>query len=70
MPSQHDAILLNELKNNAGDKPLVAAIQKSRSEQLDQVVVGQLYDQKSVGRHNVAVGKIQAYDEVLELLQA
>ena len=70
MPSQHEKILLAELKNNAGYRPLVAMLEKKKAEQLDQVVVSQLFDQKSVGRHNVAVGKIQAYKEILELLQA
>ena len=70
MPSQHDQTLLNELKNSPGYQTLVASIEKKKEEQLDQVVVSQLFDQKSVGRHNVAVGKIQAYKEILELLQA
>ena len=70
MTSQHDQILLNELKNSPGYQPLVALIEKRKGEQLDQVLVGQLFDQKSVGRHNVAVGKIQAFSEVLDLLQA
>ncbi len=70
MLSQHEKILLAELKNSPGFIPLVAILNKKKEEQLDQVVVGQLFDQKSVGRHNVAVGKIQALIEVLDILQA
>ena len=67
---QHDKLLLLELRNSPGYKPLVSLIEKKITEQLDQVVVAQLFDQKSVGRHNVAVGKIQALQEVLEAIQA
>jgi|TARA_Y100000310_G_scaffold2511_2_gene3233 hypothetical protein len=68
--SQHDKILLSELKHSPGYKPLVAMLEKKKEEQLDQVVVTQLFDQKSVGRHNVAIGKIQVLQELLEVLQA
>ena len=68
--SQHDKILLSELKHSPGYKPLVALLEKKREEQLDQVVVTQLFDQKSVGRHNVSIGKIQVLQELLEVLQA
>tara|TARA_Y100000296_G_C5164128_1_gene253570 strand:+ start:536 stop:751 length:216 start_codon:yes stop_codon:yes gene_type:complete len=68
--SQHDKILLSELKHSPGCKPLVAMLEKKKEEQLDQVVVTQLFDQKSVGRHNVAIGKIQVLQELLEVLQA
>ena len=67
---QHDKLLLLELRNSPGYKPLVGLIEKKITEQLDQVVVAQLFDQKSVGRHNVAVGKVQALREVLEAIQA
>ena len=67
---QHDKLLLLELRNSPGYKPLVSMIEKKITEQLDQVVVAQLFDQKSVGRHNVAVGKVQALREVLEAIQA
>ena len=68
--SQHDKILLSELKHSPGYKPLVAMLEKKKEEQLDQVVVTQLFDQKSVGRHNVSIGKIQVLQELLEVLQA
>ena len=67
---QHDKLLLLELRNSPGYKPLGSLIEKKITEQLDQVVVAQLFDQKSVGRHNVAVGKVQALREVLEAIQA
>ena len=67
---QHDKILLAELKHSPGYKPLVDLLEKKKEEQHDQVVVAQLFDQKSVGRHNVAVGKIQVLQELLEVLQA
>ena len=65
---QHDA-RLTELKNSPGYKPLMAILEKKIEEQLDQVTVNQLFDQQSVGKHNVAIGKIQAFKEIENVLQ-
>ena len=66
---QHDQRLL-ELQNSPGYKPLMALLEQRIQEQLDQVTVNQLYDQQSVGRHNVSIGKIQAFKEIVNVLQA
>lgn len=59
-----------ELIHTPGYKPLMALLEKKIEEQLDQVTVNQLFDQQSVGKHNVAIGKIQAFKEIVNVLQA
>ena len=61
---------LYELQNSPGYKPLMAILEKKIEEQLDQVTVNQLFDQQSVGKHNVSIGKIQAFKEIVNVLQA
>jgi len=61
---------LNEIKNSPGYRPLIDILDKKINEQLDQIMVNQLFDQQSVGKHNVAIGKVQAFREIVNVLQA
>ena len=68
--SQRDNLLLAEVKNGPGWSALKDFVEERIEEQLTQVTVHQLFDQKSVGKHNVAIGKIQALREILNVVEA
>ena len=57
--------LIAMLKGHPGWEALKEEFERKINEQLDLVTTTQLYDQKSIGRHNVALGKIEAYREIL-----
>ena len=61
--SKRDLIVM--LTGHPGWEALKEEFERKINEQLDLVTTTHLHDQKSVGRHNVSLGKIEAYREVL-----
>lgn len=53
------------LNGNPGWEALKEVFEAKIEEQLDLVTTTHLHDQKSVGRHNASLGKIEAYREIL-----
>ena len=63
---QHKEDLIASLRDHPGWRALKEEFEKRIKDQLDQICVAQLHDQKSIGKHNVSVGKVAAWREVLD----
>ena len=63
------ADMLRMLSQSAGWQVYKETIEKKIQEAYDIIKSKQLVDQESVSRHNVSIGKIQAWQEMLDIAE-
>ena len=61
--------ILRMLSQSPGWQIYKEMIEKRMQDTYDIIKMKQLVDQESVSRHNVSIGKIQAYQEMLDIAE-
>ena len=60
------ADLLALLLTHPGWNALKEEFDKRYTDEMDRIVNGTLYDQESIAKHHVSVGRMRAWKEILE----
>jgi len=61
--------ILGMLSQSPGWQPYKEMIEKRIQDAYDIIKLKQLVDQESISRHNVSIGKIQAWQEMLDIAE-
>ena len=62
--------ILSMLSQSPGWQPYKEMIEKRIQDAYDIIKLKQLVDQESISRHNVSIGKIQAWQEMLDIAES
>ena len=59
------ADLLAMLLTHPGWNALKEEFEKPKSDELDRIVNGTLFDQESIAKHHISIGRVRAWEEIL-----
>ena len=60
------ADLLAMLETHPGWNALKDEFERRVSDEMDRIVNGTLFDQESVAKHHISIGRVRAWKEILE----